>query len=617
MTWTELTHPDDLAPDLAQFNRMLAGEIESYSLDKRFIHKDGHLVDARLAVSHVRKPDGSLDYVVAMVEDITARKQAEAKLQRFSRDFEAFLDQTTDFVYFKDADSRIRFCSQTLAVITGHRDWREMVGKHDREIFPAAMAQVYEEEERQVFAEGRPLLGKTDPYMNEGGQTGYVQTNKWPLFDSDGKVIGIFGISRDITESKRNEAELEGYRHHLEELVASRTAELATAKEAAEAASRAKSTFLANMSHELRTPMNAILGMTDLALRRAEDPKIKDQLGKVTQASIHLLKVINDILDISKIEADQLALETVNFKFGEVLESHISLLRHKLDEKQLSLHLDLDPEIPRLTLRGDPLRLGQVLLNLTGNAVKFTERGSITLRARMLEASEESVLLRIEVIDTGIGIASENQPRLFTAFEQADGSMTRKYGGTGLGLAISKRLVEMMGGEIGVISAAGAGSTFWFTLRLGKSSDAHLSPPMDGKTDAEMRLRRDHTGARVLLAEDEIINQEVSRGLLEDAGLVVDLAGDGQQAVKMAQQHRYALILMDIQMPHMNGFDATRAIRALPGYARTPILAMTANAYKEDRQSCLDAGMNEHIGKPVLPVVLYESLLKWLAQPVS
>jgi CheY-like chemotaxis protein len=195
--------------------------------------------------------------------------------------------------------------------------------------------------------------------------------------------------------------------------------------------------------------------------------------------------------------------------------------------------------------------------------------------------------------------------------------MTRKYGGTGLGLAISKRLVEMMGGEIGVISAAGAGSTFWFTLRLGKSSDAHLPPPMDGKTDAEMRLRRDHTGARVLLAEDEIINQEVSRGLLEDAGLVVDLAGDGQQAVKMAQQHRYALILMDIQMPHMNGFDATRAIRALPGYARTPILAMTANAYKEDRQSCLDAGMNEHIGKPVLPVVLYESLLKWLAQPVS
>ena len=617
MTWTELTHPDDLAADLAQFNRMLAGEIDSYLLDKRFIHKDGHLVDTRLAVSHVRKPDGSLDYVVAMVEDITARKQAEAQLQRFSRDFEAFLDQTTDFVYFKDGESRIRFCSQTLAVITGHRNWREMVGKHDREIFPPAMAQVYEDEERQVFAEGRPLLGKINPYENEGGQTGYVQTNKWPLFDSAGKVVGIFGISRDITESKRNEAELERHRHHLEELVASRTAELASAKEAAEAASRAKSTFLANMSHELRTPMNAILGMTDLALRRADDPKLKDQLGKVSQASMHLLKVINDILDISRIEADQLALETVDFKFNEVLENLLSLLKHKRDASQLKLLLDLDPEITRLTLRGDPLRLGQILLNLTGNAFKFTHHGSITLRVRTLEASHDSILLRIEVIDTGIGIASDHQQRLFSAFEQADGSMTRRYGGTGLGLAISKRLVEMMGGEIGVISTPGAGSTFWFSLRLGKSSDALPSPPLNGTTDAEIRLRRDFAGTRVLLAEDELVNQEVSRGLLEDAGLVVDLAEDGEKAVEMAHQHSYALILMDMQMPRMNGIDATRAIRALPGYARTPILAMTANAFKEDRQNCLDAGMNEHLGKPVLPVVLYEALLKWLAQPVS
>jgi PAS domain S-box-containing protein len=617
MTWEELTHPDDLAADMAQFKRMLAGEIDSYSLEKRFIHKDGHLVDVQLAVSHVRKPDGSIDYVVAMVEDITARKQAEAKLQRFSCDFEAFLDQTTDFVYFKDAGSRIRFCSQTLAVITGHRDWRDMVGKHDRELFPADIAQIYEEEERSVFAEGRPLLGKIDPYYDNQGRPGYVQTNKWPLFDSAGKVVGIFGMSRDITESRRTQDELERHRNHLEEIVAARTAELARAKEVAEAASRAKSTFLANMSHELRTPMNAIIGMTELAQRRAEDPRLQDQLAKVSQASLHLLKVINDILDISKIEADQLGLESVDFKFNEVLETLLSLLKHKLEDKQIKLLLDLPPEIPRLTLRGDPLRLGQILLNLTGNAIKFTDHGSITLRVRSFEASPDSILLRIEVIDTGIGIAREQQQRLFTAFEQADGSMTRRYGGTGLGLAISKRLVEMMGGEIGVISTPGAGSTFWFSLRLGKSSDARLPASMDGKTDAEMLLRRDFAGTRVLLAEDELVNQEVSRGLLEDAGLVVDLAGDGQQAVEMASQNNYALILMDMQMPHMNGIDATRAIRTLPGYARTPILAMTANAFREDRQNCLDAGMNEHLGKPVLPAVLYEALLKWLARPVN
>jgi CheY-like chemotaxis protein len=354
------------------------------------------------------------------------------------------------------------------------------------------------------------------------------------------------------------------------------------------------------------------MGMLDMALRRATDPQQIDWLNKSKSSARHLLAVINDILDISKIEADRLNLESTHFKFGEVLESILSLLSHKAEEKQIKLLVDLDPEVPRQAFLGDPLRLGQILLNLAGNALKFTHHGSITVRARRLEDGPQGVLMRIEVADTGIGIALDDLDRLFNAFEQADGSMSRKYGGTGLGLAISKRLVQLMGGEIGVESTPGQGSAFWFTVRLGKSTNADLPAPIFNRKTADQRLLDEYAGARVLLAEDEPINQEVSRGLLEDAGLVVDLADDGLQALELAKQHTYALILMDMQMPHMNGIEATQAIRADSLNQRTPILAMTANAFDEDRQLCIDAGMNEHIAKPVDPERLYETLRAWL-----
>jgi signal transduction histidine kinase/ActR/RegA family two-component response regulator len=383
-------------------------------------------------------------------------------------------------------------------------------------------------------------------------------------------------------------------------------------RDIAKSANRAKSAFLANMSHELRTPMTAIMGMVDLVLRKSTDPKQIDQLTKAKLASQHLLSVINDILDISKVEAERLTLERLRFRFGDVLDNVTNVISHKASDKGLRLRVALPPEIAGRAFVGDPVRLGQILINYVGNAVKFTQYGEIRISASLIEDNPTNALLRWEVSDTGIGISADDQQRLFTSFQQADDSMTRKYGGTGLGLAINKRLAELMGGEVGVESQPGAGSTFWFTVRLEKDSQPVWSAPTFNTDSAELQLKARLAGSRILLAEDEPVTQEVSRGLLEDVGLHVDVAEDGAVALSLAQKNRYALILMDMQMPNLNGIDATRAIRSASLNQKTPILAMTANAFDEDRQVCIDAGMNDHIGKPVDPDKLFQTLLKWL-----
>ncbi|NTU79720.1 MAG: PAS domain S-box protein [Chloroflexales bacterium] len=606
-TWTEITHPDDVAADVAQFNRVVAGEIEDYSMEKRFIRGDGNMIYADISARCVRNSDGTISYFVGLVQDITQRKLAEAALRESEARFRILFEQAPDAIALTDVAGRCIDVNLAFEELTG-RSCRSVRG------VPLVELGLVAPSDRPLMREMMPAVvtgGPSRPIdltiIRPDGARRVIEARFFPISVEGGETL-IFSLMHDITHRKRAEENL----RQSEERLRLANAELSRTM-------RLKDEFLASMSHELRTPLGTVLGLAEAlgegvygSLAERQQRAARD----IVQSGTHLLNLINDILDLSKIEADRLEITLQPVLVSEICEASLRMVREQALQKQLSVALAMAPAAR--VVRADPRRLKQILLNLFSNAVKFTPSGGqIGLE---VAADVAARLVRFTVWDTGIGIAPEQISRLFQPFVQLDSDLSRQYSGTGLGLALVRRLADLHGGSVSVQSEPGRGSQFTLTLHSAEDELAGLgAPSLDPQQDSQGDPAADATGAhaRILVAEDNQLSQEMLRDYLILNGYRVAEAQDGAQAVEYARAHKPDLILMDIQMPGMDGLEAIKRIRAIPELARVPIIALTALAMVGDRERCLEIGASAYLSKPVELKALRTLISELLATPDS
>jgi len=557
-----------------------------------------------------RNKQGSQDELGVLVSCVNIMvdnlNESVHKLTQSEEQNRLLLESTAEAIYGIDLDGRCTFVNPACIELLGYENDGELLGRNMHDLIQHSHRDgtAHPIAESHIFSAVHNRMNvhiDKDVFWRKDGTAFDVEYRARPIYQ-DNEVTGAVISFVDIT------GKLEAMR------------QLQLAHQQAEAANNAKSHFLANMSHEIRTPMNAILGMANLALDARPDNQQRRYLNRIDVAATSLLGIINDILDFSKVEAGKLEMEQIGFQLESVVEDLVSMAGVKAGQKGLDLNVHIDRNIPPV-LVGDPLRLNQILLNLVYNAIKFTETGSIEVNIEQKETRGEKVELIFRVIDTGIGLSDEQQANLFEAFSQADTSTTRQFGGTGLGLTICKHLVELMDGVIGIESAPNAGSTFYFNAWFCVGMQAMLPSRDDLETGVSIsELRAKLCGSRILLVEDNDINQELAIELLVKSGVQVDIANNGQEAIdKLGDEHKYDGVLMDIQMPLMDGYEAIRMIRRTEPLKDLPVIAMTANAMRGDREKCLAAGMSDYVSKPVNKDELFTVMARWIepANPVT
>ncbi|MDR2422795.1 MAG: PAS domain-containing protein [Deltaproteobacteria bacterium] len=606
-TWENALLPEDLEKANKAVEEHCLGLTPSYECEFRLRRRDGSIIWAQDRGRVVeRDPQGMARRLIGVMIDVSRQKAIEQSLAENNSQLELIFNAARIGAWDWDVVNGVIKFNDVYLDMLGYRpdeikgtieEWESFVHPDELEATNAALDRALTEEDGMYASEIR--MRHKDGHYVWTYDFGRVVTR-----DENGNALRMVGGHFDFDERKKMEMDFFAMQEHEREL--------RLARDLAEESTRAKSEFLANMSHEIRTPMNAIIGLTHLVLETELDDQQLDYIRRTEMAAKALLRIINDILDFSKIEAGKLEMEETSFQLVDVLNGMIDILEVKAVEKGLDFHLNLSPEVPSHFL-GDPVRLGQVLNNLVSNAIKFTSKGAITVNVSLEERGEFDAVLLFSVADSGIGLTPEQIKGLFTPFTQADTSTTRKYGGTGLGLTISKRLVEMMDGRIWCQSQAGQGSVFNFTARLKINREAvkESNDPPRGVSKISESLKAIH-GAKILLTEDNEVNQLVASRILSKAGFEVKIANNGAEAVSMVQAEPFDLILMDIQMPEMDGLTATQAIRAMDGFDSIPIVAMTAHAMSGDRELSLAAGMNDHISKPINLTELYLTLLKWV-----